>query len=198
MQSEIESLLRKSNGEFSKSGKAYLDVLSSMESYTSPHLFISDAYSSYERQPGGSQSINGSVFEHLVCETMTRAGIRPFYCQAQFALVPNTNFDVVCYDPTSPVALSMKVSLRERWKQADLEGMALRQVYRRAKNYLITLDKKKANNIKRKIRDGTVGGLNACICADTGEYEDLLEELKQRKFIEGREIMPITARSSVP
>jgi len=35
--------------------------------------------------------------------------------------------------------LTIKTSLRERYKQADLEGLALKQVYRKSKTYLITL-----------------------------------------------------------
>ena len=67
-------------------------------------------------------SANGRVLECLVCGTLARAGVVPFHYQARFALVPNADFDVVCYDPKQPVVLSMKASLRERYKQAGLEG----------------------------------------------------------------------------
>lgn len=151
-----------------------------MESYGSPHIFIGHAYNRCKKTYKSNSSVNGAVFEHLICEALNHEGIRPFYCHARFAQVPITDFDVVCYDPTSPVVLSMKVSLRKRWKQADLEGMALRQVYRRAESYLITLSKNEASSVKSKIENGTVSGLNACVSADTEEFTLLLTKLKQR------------------
>lgn len=67
--------------------------------------------------------------------------IQPFYYQAKFHHVPPCKCDIVLYDDRRPVVLSVKVSLLERYKQADLEGIALRQVYRQARQYLITLNR---------------------------------------------------------
>jgi len=135
------------------------------------------------------------VFEYLVCETLAREGITPFYYQAQFAHVPNADFDVACYHPRRPVVLSMKVSLRERYKQADLEGVALRQVYRNAECYLITLNATEAAWVSRKIADGDVAGLSRCVVANKLEYTNLLGELKRRQFNCATSIMPITGRA---
>lgn len=138
-------------------------------------------------------AVNGRVLEYLVCETLVREQITPFYYQAKFALVPNADFDVVCYNPKRPVVLSMKVSLRERYKQADLEGIALRQVHRNAECYLLTLSDE-AVNVSQKIADGDIAGLNDCLIASKQEYTDLLIRLSARKFSRAKAVMPITGQ----
>ena len=170
-----------------------------MSGYTRPHQFIKEAYGTYRAKFPDSPAVNGRVFEYLVCETLAREGIVPFYYQANFAHVPNADFDVVCYDSRRPVVLSMKVSLRERYKQADLEGFALRQVYRNAESYLITLNAYEATGVSRKIANGDVAGLSGCVVADAQEYSALLDKLKNRKFQEAKKVMPIIGRIfSVP
>ena len=85
----------------------------------------------------------------------------------------------------------MKVSLRERYKQADLEGLALRQVYRRAKIYLITLSEKEAAGVVEKIKVADIAGLDRCLLADRPEYSELMDELCGLEFSRAVEIMPI-------
>ena len=116
------------------------------------------------------------MFEFLVAEILLREQVIPFYFQARLNHVPNAEFDFVCFDPTRPVVLSCKVSLRERYKQADLEGMALKQVYRLAESHLITLSKE-ATGVKKKIKNGDVVGLTSCIRADQAEFDDFVERL---------------------
>ena len=77
--------------------------------------------------------------------------------------VPNINFDFLLYSREyGPVVLSAKTSLRERYKQADLEGMMLRQVHRNAKTYLITLNSDEAKSVNSKISNGQVLGIEEC------------------------------------
>ncbi len=161
--------------------------------YRDPHTFIQDAYGLYrsEHRDRNNPSTNGRIFEYLVCETLAREGISPFYYQAKFERVPNADFDVALYNPKRPVVLTMKTSLRERYKQADLEGSALRQVYRNAENYLITLSEKEAMRIKNKIIKGDVAGLTECIIATKPEYDELLHKLKDYTFSVAEPVMPI-------
>lgn len=105
----------------------------------------------------------------------------PFYFQASFVLVPNADFDIVLYHPKKPVVLSAKTSLRERYKQADLEGLALKQVYRGAESFLLTLSDEHTS-VQQKIEEGEVGGLSACLRADTPYFDDLLQTLKSTEF----------------
>ena len=175
-------------------GGAFLSVLESVNCYEKPHKFVDEAYSAYLAGYRSSPSVNGRVFEYIICETLKREGIVPFYYQAKFALVPNADFDIVCYHPRMPVALSAKVSLRERYKQADLEGIALRQVYRNARSYLLTLSDEQAG-VRDKIRSGDVAGLTDCVRADSPDYDMLLDELKQTPFSLADAIEPLMGRA---
>ena len=169
-------------------------MLEAINGYQSPHQFIKQAYGFYKVNHPDNRSISGRILEYLVCETLVREGVVPFYYQAKFALVPNADFDLVCYDRHYPVVLSMKVSLRERYKQADLEGTALRHVYRNAKCYLITLSDKEVANVSKKIEVGDTAGLDACIMANKLEYSALLGRLKNQTFTQADSIMPITGQ----
>ena len=59
--------------------------------------------------------------------------------------VPLANFDLVVYtEERGPVVLSLKTSIRERYKQAEFEAQAMKDVHRRAKNFLVTMEKDEA------------------------------------------------------
>lgn len=82
------------------------------------------------------------------------------------------------YDSNFPIVLSIKTSLRERYKQADLEGLALKQVHRRAKSYLITLSEE-GNSINQKIKKGDILGLDECFIADTNEFNQFIQNINK-------------------
>ena len=103
---------------------------------TSPSKLMNELWSRY---PNKIRSLNGKVFEALLATILYRSGIYPIYVEATLSFVPNVEFDFVAYcKECGPIILSAKTSLRERYKQADLEGMMVRQVHRKAKSYLIT------------------------------------------------------------
>ena len=188
MRTQIGSILTE------KTGDIYTSVLDSVESYPAvPHEFVRQMYDKYLESHKSNPSVNGRMFEFIICETLVREGITPFYYQAEFTLVPNAGFDIVCYHDRRPVVLSAKVSLRERYKQADLEGFALSQVYRNAKSYLLTLHDEYVR-VQKKIREGDVTGLTACIRADSPAYDTLLKELKRETFSTAQAIMPIKGK----
>ena len=137
--------------------------------------------------------MNGRVLEYLICETLKREGITPFYYQAKFKLVPNIAFDLVCYHPDKPVVLAAKVSLRERYKQAVLEGFILGQVYRNSETYLITLSDEQARE-RRKLLAGDVVGLADILRADSPDYDDLIEGLKKKTFTLANPIVPLEGK----
>lgn len=163
-------------------------------SYTTPHKFVSDAYSGYLSRGETTPSTNGRIFEYLICETLAREDITPFYYQARFDRVPNADFDVVLYDQNRPVVLTMKTSLRERYKQSVLEGWALWQVYRNAETWLITLEENEAPNVQLKIESGDIVGVNGCILASSSAYDDLLAELRMRQFKVADSIKPLQGK----
>ena len=119
-------------------------------------------------------SMNGNIFELVIESELYRKSLCPMFLQAQVAFVPNVNFDVLLYSSEKfPIGLSLKTSLRERYKQADLEAVALKYVHRKALNYLITLNSAEADNLKAKVRNGEMLGINEVIAADKDEFNQL-------------------------
>ncbi len=175
------------------SQRVYKKTLGGLSGYAKPpHRFIAAAWEVYTGAYPNNPSVNGRVFEWLVCECLAREGVAPFYYQGRFERIPNAEFDVVCYERNRPVVLSMKVSLRERYKQADLEGMALRQVYRNAECYLLTLSGGETPRVNKKIKSGDIAGLNKCIVASEKEFSELLKELASRQFTSAEAVRPLT------
>ena len=146
----------------------------------SPSSFMIEMWARYHNSHFDNQALNGKIFETLISILLSRQNILPTHIQAKLAFVPNVEFDFVIYTQEyGPVILSAKTSLRERYKQADLEGMMLRQVYRRSKNYLITLNEKEAHSVSQKIQKGEILGLDDVIVATHNAFDHLFEELQQ-------------------
>ena len=133
------------------------------------------------KQP--DNSLNGNIFEAIIATVLFREKLKPFYLQASVTYVPNAAFDILlCTRDNKIITLSLKTSFRERYKQADSEGMALRNVHRTAQNYLITMNAAEAENVKRKIVNQEVMFINGVIVADQDEFDDFIAFLKQNKY----------------
>ena len=129
-------------------------------------------------------SLSGNIFELIVASELYRQSLCPMYLQAEVAFVPNVKFDILLYSSNQfPIGLSLKTSLRERYKQTDLEAVALKYVHRRAKNYLITLDHDEAERTKNKAEKGDLLGINRIIIANNNDFDELIEELSDMTFI---------------
>ena len=198
MQSRIETILTK------KAGKIYKEILENTTSGHQrsievgrtgllPHQFIRSGYEFYLQNYPSVESLNGYIFEFLICEALLQNDISPIYYQASFSLIPNINFDVICYEERAPVSLSIKTSLRERYKQADLEAMALRQVYRNSECYLLVRTDEYIK-VRSKIKDGYLFGLNDCLRADSEDFDTLIDSLKSRSFSLAEPVIPIRGR----
>ena len=127
--------------------------------------------------------MNGKVFEYILATLCVRENILPIYMSAKVAFVPNVIYDLMFYtDERGPICWSVKTSLRERYKQADLEAIALKYVHRKALSYLITLETNEAKRIKHKIKGGDVIGIDDVIVATSDEFNELIQELKDFEF----------------
>jgi len=78
----------------------------------------------------------------------------------------------------------VKVGLRDCYKQADLEAIALKYVHRKGLSFLITLEENEARSVKAKIKSGDVIGLDNVIVATSEEFNELILELKTFEFSE--------------
>ncbi|MCR5541123.1 MAG: hypothetical protein K6F71_09955 [Ruminococcus sp.] len=162
-----------------------------------PHDYVKHCWNNYETncpKAERTQSLNGKIFETIIASCLYREGILPMFLQAKVTFVPNVDFDIVLFkeEKRSPIGISIKTSLRERYKQADLEAVALKYVHRNAENYLISLQSSEVDTVKQKLNDGSLLGLNRIIAADTSEFDDLISELKTKTFINPGEVPIIT------
>lgn len=150
-----------------------------------PHEYVKYCYNKYVTGTGASvASQNGNFFELIIATCLFREDIKPMFLQAKVTFVPNVTFDILLYsDEQYPIALSLKTSTRERYKQADLEAVALKYVHRRSLNYLIVLDSKETKVLKDKLKNGELLGIDNIIEADTEEFDELIANLKNNKYI---------------
>lgn len=151
--------------------------------YSQPSEYVELLWMKYKSTYGSNRSLNGKIFEYILATLCLRENLLPFHLNTKVAFVPNVNYDLMFYcSDRGPICWSIKTSLRERYKQADLESMALKQVHRRALSYLITLDVKEAADVKNKISTGEVVGLNDVIIATSSEFDSLILFLKSLDF----------------
>jgi hypothetical protein len=116
------------------------------------------------KSPQSIGSMGGSWLEWATLVALKEKKLVPAYWQAEFTKVPDNFNDVVLWSKEyGPVVISCKTSLRERYKQADLEALALRQFFPDAKFFLLTLDddKKHVARTRRKITDKELLALQA-------------------------------------
>lgn len=163
--------------------------------YSSPQDYVAKYWNAYTSSPAylakknAGKSLgatNGKIFEYIIHSLLYREGIVPFYTQAKVTFVPAINYDTILYKEENglhiPYCLSLKTSLRERWKQADLEGEALKNVHRKSKCYLLTIESDEAASIKNKITLGDAVGIDACIDCNTDDINRLIAMLKRSTY----------------
>jgi hypothetical protein len=148
--------------------------------YERPSEYVDELYNRrYLRSENRNNAINGKIFEYILATLFIREGFLPLYLSAKVAFVPNVIYDLMVYTTDNmPVCFSAKTSLRERYKQADLEAIALKYVHRRAQSYLITLDEQEAASVREKIQTGDVIGLNNVIVATGEAFDELVRHLR--------------------
>ena len=150
------------------------------------NIYWSKYFECYGKQ--NNVSLNGSIFELIIYTLLYRNEVRPFYTQARVAFVPNVVYDTILYSRDIPVSLSIKTSLRERYKQSDLEAATLKYVHRRAVCYLLTLNSEEAKNVKAKKRKGELIGIDKIVDCTSDEINELIRDLKEFQFEVAQEI----------
>ena len=180
-------------GELVKQGIAPKESVSTrlFESILSGETFMTIQYETpkdYVKQycdalrKAGLSSPNGNLFKYIIYSLLYREDIRPFFIHAHLDAVPLVNFDVLLFNQISPITLTLKTILRERYKQADLEAVALKYIYRRSKCYLLTMDTHEANVQKAKIQSGDIMGLDEIIDCNSEDINQLVSNLKTMSF----------------
>ena len=165
--------------------------------YNKPSEYIEEMWIRY-KQTHNSNNKNGKTFESIFAAILYREKIYPIFVQAKIAFVPNINFDFVIYSREfGPIALSLKTSLRERYKQADLESISLKYVHRKAKCFLFTLDSKEAYSVNKKIKNGDLLGIDEVCLVTSESFDKLIEKLKELELYQPRQIEIIKSQKII-
>ncbi len=153
--------------------------------YEKPSDYIRIYWQAYQKHPEGNNNLNGKIFEYVLATLFVREGILPIYMSSKVVFVPNVIYDLMFYTTErGPICISAKTSLRERYKQADLEAIALKYVNRKALCFLVTLEEKEAKSVKAKIKSGDIIGLDSVVVATSDDFDELIAELKKFQFSE--------------
>lgn len=184
----------------SKALKIYSEICPDFTIYKDekPSCCIEKIWRLYQGFGITENSINGKIFEYILSSLLINENLLPFYVQAKIAFVPNADYDFLLYcKEKGPIVLSAKTSLRERYKQADLEAVALKYVYRKSESYLITIDQKEASSIQAKVISGDVIGIDRVIYVLTDEFDDFINYLKKHKFEQAGSVNIVQAGSII-
>ena len=174
-----------------KTGLKYASILAKIKKQSTPHETLREFWSLYQEE-NGSNSSNGKMFEFIVCECLVHFGVGPLYFQSRFYGLEHDTYDLASWtEDGSPIIISCKTSLRERWKQAELEGRLLKLKYPKAESYLITLHEKEANRRRQGIRDGTVTGIDEIYLANRTEFDSFVERMKKTGLTAVEPILPL-------
>ena len=89
------------------------------------------------------------------------------------------------------MCISAKTTLRERYKQTDLEAVALKYVHRRAKSFLINISEAENRKLQQKIQNGDVMGLDGSVFAFGSEFDVFMRGLSKRPLMIAPEVRVI-------
>ena len=180
-------VMSESNFENSLSAQLLLSIQPQLNSVleSTPSKYIDFIWKKAELDTRLTRDVRGKFFELLIATCLIRNKILPFFWQAQLEFVPLANFDLVVYtEERGPIVLSLKTSIRERYKQAEFEAQAMKDVHRRAKNFLVTMEKDEALSLQSKIDTGVLAGIDEAIVANENSFDRLIEFLKSLTIVD--------------
>ena len=158
------------------------------------HEQLQVLWKAYKDNCPNNNNINGKVFEVIIATVMLESGIGPIFSQANVVFVPNVNFDLIVYSKEfGPISISAKTSLRERYKQADLEAVSLKYVHRKARCYLVTMDKLEAMRLEKKLKEGDLLGIDDIVLGDEISFDEMIEFLSSINLEKPKAVEIITS-----
>jgi hypothetical protein len=180
-------VISESSASTSASANLLLAIQPNLDSIkiTKPSKYIDFIWKEAEKDQRLIRDVRGKFFELLVASCLIKNQVLPFFWQAQLEFVPLANFDLVVYtEERGPIVLSLKTSIRERYKQAEFEAQAMKDVHRRALNYLVTIESDEAISLKSKIDSGVLTGIDDVVVANEGSFDQLIERLRSLTIVD--------------
>ena len=179
--------MSESSSKSSLSAQLLLAIQPSLESINiqQPSKYVEYIWNKAQKDERLTRDVRGKFFELVMASCLIKNEILPFFWQAQLEFVPLANFDLVVYtEERGPVVLSLKTSIRERYKQAEFEAQAMKDVHRRAKNFLVTMENDEAASLQAKIDSGVLSGIDGVVVASEKSFDELIELLKSLSIVD--------------
>lgn len=160
----------------------FKDILD--EEYLTPELFLKKNWIKYTEHIKKNKVNNnqpGKVFEVFFEIILKNEKIKVYSKDSNIKGVPLVKPDFLIRKRDGNfIFISLKTSLRERWKQADWEAIKFKEKYHSSDCYLITLHETEIKSLKNKISKGQLkGGLDAAFFGLSSDLNDLLEIVKE-------------------
>ncbi|WAN63488.1 hypothetical protein RS022_06530 [Candidatus Phytoplasma rubi] len=128
--------------------------------------------------------IRGKINEYLILLYFQNQGIIHLYPQAYLFFIPDIKFDLVLFTKNKRIiAFNFKTCLRDRYKQAMVEGQQLKKLDTRFEFYLLTNNEPETQRLNHKINQGKVQGINQVINLFSNSANNFLQNLITRQFI---------------
>jgi len=164
------------------------------DSQNDPCDLVAKIYQKIRPKGKGSRNWNGYLLEALVVKFLrTRVMESCIFTNRKLALIDDTTYDILLCATSndgqtqSPICLSVKTSLRERYKQAEREGLTAKQVHLGSFTALLTMDSKTTEKKGLKMR-----GLDMVVdCANVKHLRDFLVRILSLNPIPYSEIKAI-------
>ena len=180
-------IMSASSAQNSLSAQLLLSIQPTLSSIAieQPSKYVDYIWKKAEADERLTRDVRGKFFELVIASCLIKNNILPFFWQAQLEFVPLANFDLVIYtEERGPIVLSLKTSIRERYKQAEFEAQAMKDVHRRAKNFLVTMEKDEAISLKAKIDSGVLSGIDEVIVANEKTFDGLFDFLDTLSIVD--------------
>jgi hypothetical protein len=180
-------ILTKKSSQESKSAQVLLSIQPDLFELKQkqPSKYVDYLWHKAIEDPRLERDVRGKFFELLIACCLIRNEIVPFFWQAQLEFVPLANFDLVIYTvERGPIVLSLKTSIRERYKQAEFEAQAMKDVHRRAMNFLITMDKDESTALQNNIDSGILTGIDGVAVANESSFDEIINFLKTLTIVD--------------
>ncbi|XXP77322.1 MAG: hypothetical protein AB3N34_00010 [Lettuce witches'-broom phytoplasma] len=128
--------------------------------------------------------IRGKINEYLILLYLRRQGITHLYPQASLFFIPDNKFDLVLFTQKKRIiAFSFKTCLRDRYRQAIIEGQQLKKLDTRFEYYLLTNNEPETQRLNHKIKQGKVQGINQVINLFSPSANHFFQNLLTNEFI---------------
>jgi len=129
--------------------------------YQKPHEFLNYFWNIYEKfkktykqekNKPINNKINGDAFAIIFGFLLEREKVKILKMDEKILDLQFVKPDFLILDKNKKIIfLSLKVSKRERWKQADWESIRFKKIYKKSKTILLMNKKADVNNLKKKI-----------------------------------------------